>query len=261
MSQTINVVLCGEAGVGKSAVVNLVARSKIANISSDVVGCTMQSTRHDILIDGTHYCIFDTVGLNQPELVVNSHLEAIESAYKLILGLTAAGGIHLLLFCMRRGKITLTTRNNYRLFYEFLCQKKVPVAVVVTGCEHEVDMEDWWTRNKTGIEHHGIKSNGHVCITAVTDGTPGEDLKYRESQRKIRELLKSRSLKAGAFLLDATAWLGMTGKEMKSLIKEGKTPKRGDVEKVLSKRLRLRPDDVKRIVDMMEKSGPSNGKH
>ncbi|KAF8431102.1 hypothetical protein L210DRAFT_3651351 [Boletus edulis BED1] len=33
------------ARVGESAVVNLVARSQIANISSGVVGCTMQSTR------------------------------------------------------------------------------------------------------------------------------------------------------------------------------------------------------------------------
>lgn len=261
---TINVILFGEAGVGKSAVVNLIAQHEVARVSADVDGCTLLSTPYDIPMDGIHFRIFDTVGLNQPDFVLTSHLEAIERAYQLIVALRDAGGIHLLLLCMRASRMTLTTRNNYRLFSEFLCQKKVPVAVVVTGCEREEgEMEGWWTRNKTGIEQHGVQSDGHACVTAVTDGTAGEDAMYRESQRKIRELLKSCSLKSGAFTLDAMTWLAMTGGGMRSLIKEGKSPKKRDIEKVLSERLRLRRDDVKRIIVMMEKAetGRGNGEH
>ncbi|KAF8441410.1 P-loop containing nucleoside triphosphate hydrolase protein [Boletus edulis BED1] len=188
--RSINVVLFGETGVGKSSVINLIARKEVAQVSSDVNGCTMQSTRYDISFDDMNFTIFDTIGLEEPQMGVNGYLKAIEKAYELVARLGAAGGIHLLLFCMRGGRITATTQSNYRLFCECLCSTKVPIALVFTGLEREVEMEDWWLRNKNHIEHYGIKSNGHACITAVQDDTPGEDLKYTESQRKIRELLK-----------------------------------------------------------------------
>ena len=216
----------------------------------------MTSTPYDISFDGLQFRVFDTAGLNEPDFPLRSHLDAIAKAHDLILKLKDAGGIHLLLFCMRRGKITLTVRNNYRLFVEFFCQRKVPVGVVVTNCEHEEDMEGWWARNKSGIDGYGIRSDGHACVTAVTDGSPAEEAKYRASQQKVRELLKKCFLKTDAFLLDETDWLAITGRGMRSLVKKGETPKRKDAEKAL-KRLNLRPESIKKIIDMMEKGSTS----
>ncbi|KAF8557972.1 hypothetical protein OG21DRAFT_78982 [Imleria badia] len=226
---TINVVLFGETGVGKSSVINLIARQELAKVSSDVNGCTMQSTRYNISFDNMDFSIFDTIGLEEPQMGVNGYLKAIEKAYELIMKLGAAGGIHLLLFCMRGGRITATTQSNYRLFCECLCNTKVPIALVFTGLEREVEMEDWWTRNKSHIEHYGIKSDGHACVTAVQDDTPGEDLKYTESQKRIRELLKTCALKNDAFLLEPHSWFAKLGKGMKSFIEKHRNPKRRDI--------------------------------
>ncbi|KAI9572095.1 hypothetical protein HD554DRAFT_1628386 [Boletus coccyginus] len=250
---TINVVLFGETGVGKSSVINLIARKEVAKVSSDVNGCTMQSTRYDIPFDDMNFCIFDTIGLEEPQMGVNGYLKAIERAYELIMKLGAAGGIHLLLFCMRGGRITATTQSNYRLFCECLCNTKVPIALVFTGLEREVEMEDWWTRNKTHIEHYGIKSDGHACITAVQDEIPGEDLKYMESQKRIRELLKTCALKNEAFQPEPHSWFAKLGKGMKSFIEKHKNPKRRDVMRVLTHRCKLDPETARRIAEMMEK--------
>ena len=251
--RTVNVVLFGETGVGKSSVINLIARKEVAKVSSDVNGCTMQSTRYDIPFDDMSFSIFDTIGLEEPQMGVNGYLKAIERAYELIVKLGAAGGIHLLLFCMRGGRITATTQSNYRLFCECLCNTKVPIALVFTGLEREVEMEDWWKRNKTHIEHYGIKSDGHACITAVQDEAPGEDLKYMESQKRIRELLKTCALKNEAFLPEPHTWFAKLGKGMRSFIEKHRNPKRRDVMRVLTNRCKLDPETARKIAEMMEK--------
>jgi hypothetical protein len=213
----------------------------------------MQSTRYDIPFDDMSFSIFDTIGLEEPQMGINGYLKAIERAYELIVKLGAAGGIHLLLFCMRGGRITATTQSNYRLFCECLCNTKVPIALVFTGLEREVKMEDWWTRNKTHIEHYGIKSDDHACITAVQDEAPGEDLKYMESQERIRELLKTCALKNEAFLPEPHTWFAKLGKGMRSFIEKHRNPKRRDVMRVLTHRCKLDPETARKIADMMEK--------
>ena len=216
----------------------------------------MQSTRHDIPFDGKNFAIFDTIGLEEPQMGVNGYLKAIEKAYELVMKLGAAGGIHLLLFCMRGGRITATTQSNYRLFCECLCGTRVPIALVFTGLERETEMEDWWTRNRTHIEGYGIKSAGHACITAVQDDTPGEDLKYTESQNRIRELLISCALKHEAFSPEPHTWFARIGRGMKSFIEKHKNPKRRDVMHVLTRRCKLDQDTARKIADMMEKGDP-----
>jgi len=80
--------------------------------------------------------VFDTVGFEEPDLGVKEYLDVINNAYRLIAKLQNGGGIHLLLFCVRAGRLTSTTSNNYRLVYELLCEKKVPI-VLVTGLKRE----------------------------------------------------------------------------------------------------------------------------
>ena len=253
-SPTINVVLFGETGVGKSSVINLIARKDVAKVSSDANGCTMQTTRYNIPFDGVNFAIFDTIGLEEPQMGVNVYLKAMEKAYELIGELGAAGGIHLLLFCMRGGRISATTQSNYRMFCECLYNKKVPIALVFTGLEREVDMEDWWKRKETHILQYGIKSNGHACITAVQDDTSGEDLKYKESEKKIRELLKSCAFQREAFQPETYSWFARLAQSMRTFIEKQKVPTNRNVLRVLVQRCKLDPETAKKIVEMMERN-------
>ncbi|KIJ10293.1 hypothetical protein PAXINDRAFT_86255, partial [Paxillus involutus ATCC 200175] len=233
-----NIILFGESDVGKSSVINLIAGKEIAKVSSDVDDCTMASTAYDLTVDNKSIRIFDTVGLEEPEMGVNGYLAAIEKAYQLILSLSEAGGVHLLLLCLRAGRmaITATVESNYRLFCEFLCRNKVPIALVFTGLEREARMEDWWERNRSNIMKYGIHSTGHACITTVRDDTPGQAEKYATSQRMIRELLTNCALEDNAFLPDNQDWLVTMGREMLGLIERRSDPKQEDIMKVLEQR-------------------------
>ncbi|KAG6378107.1 hypothetical protein JVT61DRAFT_13792 [Boletus reticuloceps] len=44
----------------------------------------MQSTRYDISFDDMNFTIFDTIGLEEPQMGVNGYLKAIEKAYELV---------------------------------------------------------------------------------------------------------------------------------------------------------------------------------
>ncbi|KAG2124491.1 P-loop containing nucleoside triphosphate hydrolase protein [Suillus cothurnatus] len=188
---TPNIVIFGETGAGKSSVINLMAGQQIAHISPDSHRCTRWTEYPITFENGTQYKVFDTIGLEEPRLQTRDYLTAISNAYGLINTLKERGGIDLLLFCIRGGRVTATMKSNYRLFFEFLCEEEVPLVLVVTNLEREVNMEDWYTRNVGHLEKHNIRSVGHACITAANllDGRHRD--KYEESRGILRRVVEA----------------------------------------------------------------------
>jgi len=189
----VNIVIFGETGAGKSSVINLMAGQQVARTSPDSHRCTLEWEEYTVTVNnGTRYQVFDTVGLEEPRLNSGDYLTAITNADSLIKALNERGGIHLLLFCIRGGRVTATMQSNYRLFFEFLCQEKVPLVLVVTNLENEKErMEDWYTRNVGHLEKHNICSVGHACITAAITIDDRHRAKYEESQRTVRSVVQA----------------------------------------------------------------------
>ncbi|KAF9241823.1 hypothetical protein BU15DRAFT_73164 [Melanogaster broomeanus] len=185
-SQPCNVVIFGETGAGKSSVINLIAQSEVALTSSecnrlhfgiDSLPCR-SSTQQAVLRMGYS-------GLNEAGLVQDDYLNSIEKAYKLIKSLENSGGVHLLLFCMRGGRITDVVEQNYKLFFNILCEKQVPLAVVVTNSENEPCMEEWWHNNERDVQEmwniHSMVMHASLLPRASTTCT-GRDTKSRKRQ-------------------------------------------------------------------------------
>ncbi|KAG2153898.1 P-loop containing nucleoside triphosphate hydrolase protein [Suillus clintonianus] len=248
------IVIFGETGAGKSSLVNLMAEKDVAYTSADMQRCTLRWQEHVISFSGDSYTVFDTVGLEEPQLGIKEYLETVENAYQLIKHLDKQGGIDLLLFCVRAGRVTATLQSNYRLFHEFLCEKKVPIVLAITNLEREERMEDWWVRNGSTFKRYQIEVAGHACITAANRSDGRHKDLYEQSRTTMRKIVQE-------FTADGqkNAWIGGDNlfvsltRKLKGLVSgEGPAVKRKDLVDYFTKRLGLSREVAKQLADMIK---------
>ncbi|KAG1771150.1 hypothetical protein EV702DRAFT_656554 [Suillus placidus] len=228
------------------------AEKEVADTSPDMQRCTMQWKEYTIGFGGNSYTVFDTIGLEEPQLGIKEYLESVENAYRLIKELDRRGGIDLLLFCVRAGRVTATLQSNYRLFHEFLCEKKVPIVLAITNLEREQRMEDWWVRNHSTFEKYQIQVAGHACITAANRLDGRHRVLYEESRTTMRDLVKK-------FTADEQkqAWMGGDNlfvslmRKLKELLAGNGNVKKKDLVPHLTKRCGVSLDVAKQLADMI----------
>ncbi|KAG1868388.1 hypothetical protein F4604DRAFT_2020692 [Suillus subluteus] len=214
------IVLFGEAGAGKSSVVNLMAGKEVAAASNDMQRCTLHWQDYTIDFGGESYTVFDTVGLEKPQLGINGYLDSVENVYRLIKKLDQQGGIDLLL------AITGS-------FTEFLCEKKVPIVLVFTHLEREV--------------------TDHACITAANRLEGRHKILYEESRATVRTLVEK-------FTADEqkSSWIGGNGRfvslmrKLKELLPEPLDLKKKDIVSRLMQRCSLSPDVARQLAEMIK---------
>ncbi|KAG2352011.1 P-loop containing nucleoside triphosphate hydrolase protein [Suillus spraguei] len=246
-----NIVLFGPSGGGKSSLVNLMAGKDVASTSSDMRSCTLHWQEYPIEFDGESYRVFDTVGLQEPQLGISQYLDAVENAYTLIQKLERQGGIDLLILCMRAGRLTSTLQTNYRLFHEFLCDKKVPVVVVITYLENEVgEMDAWWKRNENVFIEREVGVVGHACITTIKGNYPE---RYAESRTAIRKLVKKSTADG-----QKEAWIGGNNlfvsfmRKLKELLGGRKMHAKKDIVPRLIEKCGLPADIAKKLANRIK---------
>jgi tRNA U34 5-carboxymethylaminomethyl modifying GTPase MnmE/TrmE len=193
MNSTPNVVIFGEEGVGKSSVVNMIAGREVASTPGDSSDRTFDSKSFLVDLDGRPVRLWDTVGLHEGGVNTGAK-DAIVNLYKLLKSLES--GINLLVYCVRgpQPDISRTTRN-YKIFNNGLCQKQVPIVLVVTGLEEEESTDKWWAKNKESFGEPAAEMSfkSQACVTAtrgkLRDGTHVFEQEYEESTSKVRKLV------------------------------------------------------------------------
>ncbi|KAF9222603.1 hypothetical protein BS17DRAFT_767794 [Gyrodon lividus] len=238
------VVLFGEAGVGKSSVINLVSGEPVANTSPDIKGCTLASQCHKVSVSVHQFQIWDTVGLNEPNIGPTAYAQAVQKGARLIRDLHQEGGVDLLLFCIQGGRISQTTQSNYRLFQEFTCEGKV--------------LEGWWERNGKGFGEYKINVVAHACITSLPADDPehqknhGDKLAQSQSKLSVQALLEESIFRAGTqFTREQGSWVMSVLKKLVELVKQGPIPKKEKkTVKDLIKRCGLSQDQAEELISV-----------
>lgn len=250
-----NFIVFGEMGVGKSSLINLVAGKTLAKSSSGLKSCTLESTEYTIALSEPQLNVklFDTVGLNNATMNDKSYLDALVKAHKLVASLQNQGGVHGLLFCIKGGnRILESTQQNYRLFHEFLCQEKVPLALVITNLENEENMDDWWMHNQDVIKEYGIAPVTQVCITTTRGLRNAYEDKYLESRKKVCDMLATLGV-GDACSVDVN-WFARMCKKLRQFFIPGKAlgKSREKMMQTLTKRCKLPKQDAAQLLQLIE---------
>ncbi|KDQ59831.1 hypothetical protein JAAARDRAFT_175394 [Jaapia argillacea MUCL 33604] len=203
-----NIIVFGESGAGKSSVINMVAGRDVASTSSNATGCTFRTEKYSISTPHLTLNLFDTAGLNEGSEGTVQSADAIKNLYKLVRSME--DGVNLLVYVVKGPRIKESTSNNYRMFYEAFCQKKVPIVLVITGLENESNPDEWWRKNYVTFRKYKMEFAGQACITA-TRGKLNEygrhmfQREYDESKPKVKDLITQRCA-AEPFKMEKIGW-------------------------------------------------------
>ena len=240
---TPNVIIFGETGVGKSSLINMIAGTSSAAISSSAIGCTFESVPYVVELNGLQYRLWDTAGLNEGENGNVSADRAIESLQELVQNLQY-GGVSLLLYCIRGSRLRDIVKINYDLFYTIICGAQVPIVVAVTGLENEEnDMEDWWKDNVQDFDDRGMRFAGHACVTTtkgrvMKGGQHVFEEEYSRSVKLVQELIVSYCPE-NSWKPDSSRWLFNIVERMRGMYAESGGRNRGRDSGETSNRARV----------------------
>jgi len=199
----LNVIVFGETGAGKSSVINMILGSDKAKVGDGALGETFRTTVYPVEIDGKTYLLHDTVGLGEHSGGTVDSAKAVGNLYRLVTDLSNSGGVNLLVFVIKCGRLTETIHKNYGLFYQGFCDSQVPVVLVVTGCEDvEPTMDTWWIDNQASFGLATMSFDDHACVCAFK-GSKGSNGTYRngelveESAEVVKQLIVQRCMRNG----------------------------------------------------------------
>ncbi|KAN0084592.1 hypothetical protein V8E55_008096 [Tylopilus felleus] len=257
--KTTNIIVCGEPGVAAGRVINLIIGHTIIKPLTDYdreamavtpIDATLQPK--DATLQSRHIRIFYIIGPRDPYLDLDIYHTAIRNMYQFVQQAKESRGIHLVLLCMVGSKVTGAVESNYRLFHDHICQRQVPMMLVVTGLGKTKRMEDWWDKHKNDRELKAMSIVDHACITVLQGEDKEHERKYEESKQTINGLLTAfmngleTSPKEGYCPEDIERWFVYMGRRAMDLLLLGqkKTVKQEAVEKTLKEAKALKDGKV-----------------
>ncbi|KIK33064.1 hypothetical protein CY34DRAFT_813857 [Suillus luteus UH-Slu-Lm8-n1] len=195
LSSHLNVLLFGETGVGKSAIINLIMGRDVAQMSPDAASYILQHTPDEVNLGDRSFKLWEVSSIESMDFFRASFTKRLlKKSYK---KLYEDDGVYLLLD--QRALI-----RDYKFFTDVVGSSVaggVPVAAVVTNLEdYPKDMDGWWTKNKDNLESLGMRFTAHACITSMPDD-PNASLARRARRHRSEQVIRTlihNSYQAGA---------------------------------------------------------------
>jgi len=185
MTRRVKILVFGTSNVGKTSIINLLAKSE-REIGHGARGCTFKSEECHADFDGVQYSFYDTAGLNEGDGdPTKESKEAIEDLIDLLAEIR--DGFHLIIYVRRISALTKLDKQNYDLI-KTLTNGQIPCICVNTGAENIDPINKWWEDHKNVFERaeYNFKDGLSVCTVV---GTKPEFERIYKILREQSELL------------------------------------------------------------------------
>lgn len=127
---------------------------------------------------------YDTVGLE--------HRPSPWSAIKA--RLRRSSGVDVIVYCMRRGRLSNEQATHLRTIQKTYCQEDVPLLLVISGVDfRRGSTERWWETNIEDLKSAvNVEFADHICLNTWEPDHPSwkhQGASYKEAQRLVRDLV------------------------------------------------------------------------
>jgi hypothetical protein len=189
---TIRVLVFGGTGTGKTSLCNtLTGRSRPTG--NGALGVTAKSHLYNAFeYEGRNIRLFDTVGLHESSFGTVPAEQAFAQVVELLT--RAKEGFSLMIHVARASRITKEQEDDYKFFVEKLTQEKIPVLLVLTGCENEDPMTAWLDRNRDSYGRFHYKDMIPTCFLTGGKFEAHFALLRAQSAAKLLEAILANAL-------------------------------------------------------------------
>ncbi|KAI5991122.1 P-loop containing nucleoside triphosphate hydrolase protein [Pisolithus albus] len=188
-----NVVFAGEAGVGKSSLINLLLDLEVSQTSNKISKSTNERRRSIAIHDCNVYRLWDTPGIDKGTRGHVPQRRTVKRMKCLIKELMSGDGVHLVVFCFRYTEAPTTgVRRTYEAVLASVRGIQVPViAAVMHGDETMQISEDWWNGAGADRKRRGMTFAAYACVPTLQD-SPAPDKRTR-AQDDMWQLIKKHA--------------------------------------------------------------------
>ncbi|KAH0827564.1 hypothetical protein J3R83DRAFT_4285 [Lanmaoa asiatica] len=109
--------------------------------------------------------------------------------------LKRSGGVDVVVYCMRRGRLSNEQATHLRTIWKTFCREGVPLVLVVIGVDYRRgSTEEWWEANGEDLKDtvQGVRFADHICLNTWGPDHPSwkhQGARYGEAQRLVRDLV------------------------------------------------------------------------
>jgi len=185
------ILIIGEAGVGKSSMINVLVDKDVATVSDGAKGCTFQFKTHsyngnDVAQESWNF--IDTVGLNEaPGGTIDN-----KTAAKLLIDFMKRNrqGFHGVIMVMKKGRISESFERNHNLFVRTMLNRQVPCILMISHCEEDEPMDNW------KYETSNLDAIHEYCFAHIVCGTLKKGGRFESDLIALRRQTRNEIFKA-----------------------------------------------------------------
>jgi len=117
-------------------------------------------------------------------------------------------GFSLVVMVRNKSAISMADQDNYHLFYEVMCESKIPLVLAITHCDFDEPVSRWWDTNQRNIvgknataKEYGWRVDAAVCVCSIDNDS------LAHCHPAVRELYAKRREQSKKDMYDAMSRL------------------------------------------------------